>query len=106
MSERGRTLPPVLFERFAAQPRARYVDYLQRIIAIAEALAVRDDERLKAAIETAEVLGLVPHAARMCIVLAQRTGDRTYLKQARPVLERLGDRQFLGRFDEVAAALS
>jgi hypothetical protein len=104
-SERGVPLPPVLFERFSAQPRAHYVDYLQRIIKIAEALAAQDDERLAAAIDEAEAHGLVPHAARMRIVLAQHTGDSTQLEHARPALERLGDRQFLRRLDEVAAAL-
>jgi class 3 adenylate cyclase len=51
------------------------------------------------------VFGL-PHAhgndaARMRIVLAQRTGDRAQLDRARPVLERLGDRHFLRRLQEV-----
>jgi hypothetical protein len=38
-------------------------------------------------------------------VLAQRTGDRSHLERARPVLELLGDRQFLQRLEEVAAML-
>jgi hypothetical protein len=42
----------------------------------------------------------------MRIVLAQRTRDRTPLEQARPVLERLGDRQFLRRLEEVQGALT
>jgi hypothetical protein len=42
----------------------------------------------------------------MRIVLAQRTGDPTPLARARPVLERLGDRQFLGRLEEVQRALT
>jgi hypothetical protein len=41
----------------------------------------------------------------MRIVLAQRTSDRAQLERARPVLERLGDRQFLRRLEEVAATL-
>jgi hypothetical protein len=41
----------------------------------------------------------------MRIVLAQRTGDRAHLEPARPVLERLGDRQFLRRLEAVQAAL-
>jgi hypothetical protein len=105
LSERGVPLPRAIFERFAAIPRAGHVDYLQRIVAIAQALADQDDERLAAAIETAEAHGLVPHAARMRIFLAQRTGDFSHLALARPVLERLSDRQFLRRLDEVAAAL-
>jgi hypothetical protein len=41
----------------------------------------------------------------MRIVLAARTGDPAPLKQARPVLERLEDRQFLLRLEDVAATL-
>jgi hypothetical protein len=41
----------------------------------------------------------------MRIVLARRTGDRAQLERARPVLERLGDRQFLRRLELVAAEL-
>jgi hypothetical protein len=81
-------------------------DCLVRSLAIAEALAADDDALLAAAIDDAEAHGLVPHAARMRIVLAQRTGDRSQLERARLVLERLGDRQFLRRLEEVHAALS
>jgi hypothetical protein len=72
---------------------------------LAEALISGDGARLAAAIEAAEAGHLVSLAARMRIVLAQRTGDAAQLAQARPVLERLGDRQFLRRLEEVAAAL-
>jgi tetratricopeptide (TPR) repeat protein len=72
---------------------------------IAEALTSGDTVRLAAAIDEAEVRHLIPHAARMRIVLAQRTGDRAPLERARPVLERLGDRQFLSRLEEVQSAL-
>jgi hypothetical protein len=41
----------------------------------------------------------------MRIVLAQCTGDASQLERARPVLERLGDRQFLRRLEEVQRAL-
>jgi len=75
-------------------------------LAIAEALAAEDDERLALAIEEAEAHHLVVHAARMRIVLAQRTRDKTHLEKARPVLERLGDRRFLCRLQEVEAALA
>jgi hypothetical protein len=40
----------------------------------------------------------------MRVVLARRTGDRTQLDLARPVLERLGDRQFLRTLADVAAS--
>jgi hypothetical protein len=81
-------------------------DCLVRSLAIAEALAADDDALLAAAIDDAEAHGLVPHAARMRIVLAQRTGDRSHLERARLVLEALGDRQFLRRLEEEHAALS
>jgi hypothetical protein len=54
-------------------------------------------------IDDAEAHGLIPHAARMRIVLAQRTGDRAQLERARPVLERLGDKQFLRKLEAVVA---
>jgi hypothetical protein len=72
---------------------------------VAEALNSGDIIRLAAAIDAAEARHLVVHAARMRITLAQRTGDPTPLARARPVLERLGDRQFLRRLEEVEAAL-
>jgi hypothetical protein len=105
LSERGLPLPRTLRDLFAAGPEVRYIDYLHRCTQIAEALAARDDERLAAAILEAEAHGLIPHAARMRIVLAQRSGDPAQLARARPVLERLGDRQFLRRLTDVAAAL-
>ncbi len=71
----------------------------------AEALASGDNVRLAAAIDEAEVRHLIPHAARMRIVLAQQTGDPAPLERARPVLERLGDRQFLRRLEEVHGTL-
>jgi class 3 adenylate cyclase/tetratricopeptide (TPR) repeat protein len=72
---------------------------------IAEALTSGDDVHLAAAIDAAEARHLIPLTARMRIVLAQRTGDVSQLERARPVLERLGDRQFLRRLEEVGAAL-
>jgi len=81
------------------------IDQLIRLVEIAEALAQEDDARLSMAIEEAEAHGLIAQAARLRIVLAQRTGDLTQLERARPALERLGDRQFLRRLEKVAAAL-
>src|SRR5215472_14696458 len=105
VSERGvRTEPDFLRGPWERTP-AVHVEPLNRAVAIAEALAVGDDNELAAAIDAAEAHGLLPHAARMRIVLAQRTGDRAPLERARPVLERLGDRQFLRRLDEVQRAL-
>jgi hypothetical protein len=73
---------------------------------VAEALASGDTIRLAAAIDAAEARHLVVFPARMRIVLAQRTSDPAPLMRARPVLERLGDRQFLERLEEVQRALA
>jgi hypothetical protein len=76
-----------------------------RCAAIAQALADDDNAALAAAIDEAERHNLVVHAARVRIVLAQRTGDRSHLARARPVLERLRDRMALRRLEEVAASI-
>jgi class 3 adenylate cyclase len=72
----------------------------------AHALAAGDDTALAAAIDDAEAHDLIVHTARMRIVLAQRTNDRAQLERARQVLERLGDRKFLRRLEEVEGALT
>lgn len=74
-------------------------------INIALALSANDDARLAQAIDEAEKHQHIVHAARMRIVLAQRTGDRSQLERARPVLERLGDRLHLRRLEEVELGL-
>jgi tetratricopeptide (TPR) repeat protein len=104
LSERG--APPQADLLWLAREQAGRVrtDCLMRTLAIAAALAA-SDAQLAAAIDAAEAHGLVPHAARMRIVLAQRTGDAAHLDRARPVLERLGDHQFLRRLEEVATTL-
>jgi len=61
--------------------------------------------RLAATIDAVEALGRVPDSARLRIVLAEMSGDPSPLDLARPVLERLEDRQFLRRLEEVAASL-
>ena len=72
---------------------------------IAQALHDNDNTRLAQAIDDAEAHQLVVHAARMRIVLAQRTGDRSQLERARTVLERLQDRYCLRKLEEVEAAI-
>ncbi len=74
-------------------------------IGIAEALAGNDNERLARCIELLLRQQNVVHAARMRIVLAERTGDQSQLELARPVLERLEDRKFLQRLAEVENTL-
>jgi hypothetical protein len=75
-------------------------DRLLREIALA--LTSNDLPRLAHAIDEAEAHKLVHHAARMRIILAQRSHDPRPLALARPVLERLGDHQFLRHLEEVA----
>jgi hypothetical protein len=77
----------------------------EALVETCEALASGDTTRLAAMIDAAEAGHLVVHAARMRIVLAQRTGEFAPLVRARPVLECLGDQQFLHRLEEVWAAL-
>jgi class 3 adenylate cyclase len=74
--------------------------------AAAEALTSGDDARFAAAIDAVEARHMISLAARMRVALAQRTGDISQLERARPVLERMGDRQFLRRLEEVAATLN
>jgi class 3 adenylate cyclase len=105
LSERGLLLPPTQLELLATHPLARYHDAFCQCTAIALALAGGDETQIAKAIAEAEIHGLISHAARMRLVLAQRTGDASHLERARPVLERLGDRQFLQRLVEVAAML-
>jgi hypothetical protein len=105
LSERGVHAPPGLLEPAGVEARSEGIAFPICCVEIAEALAAEDHARLAAAIDAAEAQQMLPHAARMRIVLAQRTGDRAQLERARPVLERLGDRQFLRRLGEVASAL-
>jgi len=104
LAERGTRARANLVDAATALARAQKIDMLIRSVEITRALAAEDPERLAQAIDAAEQHGLIPHATRMRIVLAQLTNDPTPLKLARPVLERLGDRQFLRRLEEVAAA--
>jgi class 3 adenylate cyclase len=77
----------------------------QWVLEINQALANGDNTRLEHAIDEVEASHRVVHAARMRIVLAQRTCDPTHLERARIVLEQLGDRRSLSRLEEVQAAL-
>jgi hypothetical protein len=103
LNEHGIPSPPALIARLALPLIAN--SFMMSFIEIAEALQNEDAEELSRTIERAEGRGLLVHAARLRIVLAQRTGELAELERARPVLERLGDRRFLRRLEEVAAAL-
>jgi hypothetical protein len=95
LAEHGLPAPEWMIQRL------REGSHTTRLLAdIAEALACGDDARLVAAIDAAEAGHCDPLAARMRIVLAQRAGDASQLERARPVLERLGDHQFLRRLEE------
>jgi transcriptional regulator with XRE-family HTH domain/tetratricopeptide (TPR) repeat protein len=104
LNERGIAAPRAALDAVGPAERQR-AHFPRHCVQIAEAVASNDPARLADAVEQAETGGLVPHAARMRIVLAQRTGDPTHLERARPVLERLGDRQFLRRLERVATEL-
>jgi class 3 adenylate cyclase/predicted ATPase len=80
-------------------------DMTLRASNIARALRAGDNLALAQAIDEAEEHQLAVHAARMRIVLAERSGDLSQLARARPFLERLGDQLFLRRLDEVEKML-
>jgi hypothetical protein len=105
LNERGISIAPAFRDALCESALTRSIAYLGCFARIAFALADDDNAQLAEAIDAAEATHIIPHAARMRIVLAQRTGDRAPLARARPVLERLGDRQSLRRLEEVAAAL-
>jgi class 3 adenylate cyclase/tetratricopeptide (TPR) repeat protein len=69
------------------------------------ALQTNDPVLLARAIDEAEARQLPVHAARMRIILARHSRNPQALEQARPVLARLGDRQFLRHLEEVASSL-
>lgn len=105
LNERGIPAPRVLIARLRALISSLPIDQIIRNLEIADALAQEDDVRLSIAIEEAEAHGLIAHAARLRLILARRTGDPIQLELARPVLEQIGDRQFLRRLEKVSAAL-
>jgi class 3 adenylate cyclase len=102
LSERAIRAPHELLSAAAAEAKAEEVPFPLLCLAIAEALSADDDARLATALEEGERGGVVAHVARMRIVLGQRRCDLAQLERARPVLQRLGDRQFLRRLEEVA----
>ncbi len=105
LTERGLPAPKRVLNLIADGRAIQVVDNLKRWFQIALALAADDNARLAQAIDDAEAHGLIPHAARMRVVLAQRASDRAQLERARPTLERLGDKLFLRKLEEVEAAL-
>ena len=106
LTDRGISAPPALIARLGILLNVLPIDHLIRLVATAEALVSEENERLSAAVEEEESHGLIAQATRMRIVLAQRTGDRSQLERARPMLERIGDRQFLRRLEKVTIELN
>ncbi len=106
LNERGIAAPRALIARVNTLISSLPIDCFIRLLEIAEALAGEDDARLPVAIDEAETHGLMAHAGRMRIVLAQRTGDLVQLECARRMLERIGDRQFLRRLEKISAELN
>lgn len=70
MNERGLLLPRTLLDQIVARTWTRHADALNCVVAIATALASADDARLEQTIDETEAHSLIPHAARMRIVLA------------------------------------
>jgi len=106
LTDRGVPAPRALIARLRALNSVLPINDWILLVEIAEALENSDLVRLTRAIDEAEDHGLIAQAARLRIVLAQRTGDRTQLERARLLLEQLGDRQFLRRLEEVTIELN
>jgi class 3 adenylate cyclase/DNA-binding XRE family transcriptional regulator len=104
LNERGIPAPDALID-YVLDHTDEYKPVGPSHLAVAKAIRDRDPAQLAAEIDAVEAHGRVPDTARLRIVLAEMTGDPAPLDQARPVLERLGDRQFLRRLEEVAASL-
>ncbi|MDE3230705.1 MAG: AAA family ATPase, partial [Chloroflexota bacterium] len=101
LSEYGQPLPETVLDLLAHGQAIKNEDAFQRWYAIARALADDDNARLATAIDTAGAHSLIPHAARMRVILAQRTGDGAQLDRARPALAQLGDTLFLRKLERV-----
>ena len=104
LNHRGVVSSPELIE----EARKTYFERKENalVINIAQALASNENEALAQFIEEQERCNHIVEAARMRIVLAERTGERSHLERARPVLERLQDRRFLRRLEEVEGSLA
>jgi hypothetical protein len=106
LSEHALTLPVPILSLIAGGRALQREDGLKRWYEIAQSLSDDDNTRLAVAIDEAEAHGLIPHATRMRVILARRTGDPSLLERARPILERLGDKLFLRKLERIAADLT
>jgi hypothetical protein len=100
-NERGIRSTPELIMAAATNTAA----YRSRATEIACALRDGDDDVLAASIANLEHRGRIVSAARLRVVHAARTGDHESLHAARATLERIGDRRFLRRLDQVELAI-
>ena len=102
-NEHGLSAPPVsLSER---DSHVLHGSAPHWVLEINRALRDGDSVRLERAINEVEASHRIVHAARMRIILAQRTGDRSHLKHAREVFRLLGDRRSLRKLKEIEVAL-
>jgi tetratricopeptide (TPR) repeat protein len=102
LCERDVPVPAEILAQAQAEDANEQMSAWRCVTDIATALEADDMPLLASAIEAAEALELIPFAAHMRIVLAQRTGDAAPLAVARPLLEELGDALFLRKLEEVA----
>jgi class 3 adenylate cyclase len=93
---------PILFAH-EANPHHYSSQAFLYLLNVSKALASNEHWQLEKAIEALEEQRLSAHAARMRIILAQRTGEYKHIEQARPLLEALQDRQYLCKLEEVAS---
>lgn len=105
LSEHGIQVDPEYLSGLTDPDQAPQRVSLRLCAEIAQAVLAADHIRLEESIQKAERHGLLPHAARMRIVLAETTQDQSPLEKARPVLDQLEDRQALRRLEEVASSL-
>ncbi|WP_405164447.1 AAA family ATPase [Nocardia sp. NBC_01499] len=98
-NERGLLSSPAAIAAAAANGAA----YRSGVPEVAQALRDNNDIALAACITALDDLGRPVAAARLRLVHAQRTGDRSQLPAARATLERLRDRRFLRRLDQLGA---
>ena len=99
-NEHGRSVPDPTLLREVQATADPYVLY-HHLTDIAQALVDGGDDLLAQAVDAAEAEHFVVHAARMRLVLARRTGDLGQLTRAQTVLERLADRRYLRKLEEV-----
>jgi class 3 adenylate cyclase len=105
LCEHGLSVPAELLAQARAEDANEQMSAWRCVTDMGIALEAGDMRLLASAIDAAEARGLIPFAAHMRIVLAQRTGDAAPLSMARPVLQDLGDALFLRKLEDVAARL-